>query len=215
MNLSIEPHPLLDPIALSVVFPAPLGDTPTVANLDAWLSLDADAPLQRSDELKAIVRDLLRHGGFKPTGRSKPASEYLVKAVENERLGSINAAVDACNIASLHSGLPISVVDQQRGTSPWRIGLADKGTEYVFNPTGQVINIGGLISLFDAQGPCGGPVKDSQRTKTSDETTHTLFIIWGTLTLPGRSEQTATWLTSLLTDLGATVTRVAPADHPG
>ena len=64
---------------------------------------------------KLLVRNLLRHGGFKPSGRSKPASEYLISAVEKGRLGSINAAVDCCNVASLHSGLPISVVDVGRG----------------------------------------------------------------------------------------------------
>jgi len=93
--------------------------------------------------------------------------------------------------------------------------LAENGSNYVFNPTGQVIDIGGLICLFDATGPCGGPVKDSQRTKTSDATINTLFVIWGTHTLPGRTEQTATWLASLLTVLGAEVTPVVPASHPG
>ena len=82
------------------------------------------------DDIKTQIRDLLRHGGFKPSGRSKPASEYLVSAVQKGRLDTINPAVDCCNVASLHSGLPISVVDIGRGTGPWRIGIAEAGKAF-------------------------------------------------------------------------------------
>ena len=44
---------------------------------------------------------MMRHGGYKPTGRGKPASEYLVKAAGNGKLGAINLAVDSCNVVSL------------------------------------------------------------------------------------------------------------------
>ena len=111
MSITIEPHPLLETIVLSTQWPAPLGEIATLTDLDVWFSSGANPPLTRPDEVKPIVRDLLRFGGFKPTGRSKPASEYLLSALDKGRLGTINAAVDACNVASLHSGLPISVVD--------------------------------------------------------------------------------------------------------
>ena len=61
------------------------------------------------------MRDLLRHSGFKPTGRSKPASEYLIKATEQGALSSINVAMDACNAVSLHIVLPINVVRSLSG----------------------------------------------------------------------------------------------------
>ena len=54
--------------------------------LRGLLSLDADAPLHSSDEVRQAVRDLLRQGGFKPTGRSKPAAEYLVPFRERDIL---------------------------------------------------------------------------------------------------------------------------------
>ena len=218
MYMTIEPHPLLETIILSTEWPAPLGEIATLSDLDVWFSAGANPPLARPDEVKPTIRDLLRFGGFKPTGRSKPASEYLLGALEKERLGSINAAVDACNVASLHSGLPISVVDADLGQAPWKIGLAYKGTSYVFNPTGQVIDIGGLIVLWDALGPCGGPVKDSQRTKTHPETRTTLSVIWGSRDLPGRTSQTADFYGSLIRKLGGEVTEIrqeAPSDHLG
>ena len=65
--------------------------------------LDADAPLSPDDDTRKIVRDVFRHGGYKPTGRGKPASEYLVRAAGEGKLSTINAAVDLCNVVSLHS----------------------------------------------------------------------------------------------------------------
>ena len=86
----------------------------TPPSIIATLRSDAAAPLERNEETRAAVRDMLRHGGYKPTGRGKPASEYLVRAASEGALGSINAAVDVCNGVSLHSGFPISVVDLDR-----------------------------------------------------------------------------------------------------
>jgi DNA/RNA-binding domain of Phe-tRNA-synthetase-like protein len=146
---------------------------------------------------------LLRHDGFKPTGRSKPASEYLLKAVRDNLLSSINLAVDACNVVSLHSGLPISVVDLDRTREPLRVGMAPAGASYVFNSSGQTIDLGGLLCLFDADGPCANAVKDAQRTKTTADTRQTLSLIWGTNVLPNRAAQAATWYRKLLEQQGA------------
>ena len=128
--------------------------------------------------IRKDVRDVLRHGGYKPTGRGKPASEYLVKAAA-KGLRSINLAVDACNVVSLHSGLPISVVDLDRAAAPLSVAIADADASYVFNASGQEIRLGGLLCLHDAEGPCANAVKDSQRTKTHDGTTRTLSLVWG------------------------------------
>ena len=105
--------------------PAPLGPAPEwlVAGLDAA----AVAPVQSDDALRLRVRDMLRVGGFKPTGRSKPASEYLLRAAAEGQLGSINALVDACNVVSLHSGFPMSIVDLDRAAPPFHVGVAQPG----------------------------------------------------------------------------------------
>ena len=215
MNISIEPHPLLDAVLIQAVWPTNLDEVSTLTDLEHWFSPQTPSPLPQEEDIKLKVRNLLRYGGFKPSGRSKPASEYLIGAVEKGRMGSINAAVDCCNVASLHSGLPISVVDIGRGMGPWKLGIAEDGVSYVFNPTGQVIDIGGLIVLHDQSGPCGGPVKDSQRTKTHPETRETLSVIWGTVDLPHRSRQTAEWYTALMKQCGATITPIEPTGRLG
>ena len=203
--LNIAPHPLLDLAAFVTVFPESLGQQTSSSRLLAQLSAEADAPLQSSDEIRRAVRDLLRHGGFKPTGRSKPASEYLLKAATGAALSSINLAVDACNVVSLHSGLPISVADLDKLQPPLQITIADEATSYVFNQSGQTIDIGGLVCLFDAEGACAGPVKDSQRTKTSADTRRTLSLVWGTTALPGRTVETADWYQDILRKHGVEI----------
>jgi DNA/RNA-binding domain of Phe-tRNA-synthetase-like protein len=196
--LTVEPHPLLDLRAFVTVFPAALGNLSSLTELLELLSLDTKTPLKSSDAIRAAVRDLLRHGGFKPTGRSKPASEYLLKAVESSSLSPINVAVDACNVVSLHSGLPISVVDLDLAHGPFRVGIAPPDSSYVFNLSGQTIDVGQLLCLFDNEGPCANAVKDSQRTKTNAETRCTLTLIWGTNRLPGHTAAAEAWYHGLL-----------------
>ncbi len=214
MELSVDPHPLLSASAFVTTWPKTIGQTPTFVDLADRFE-NENAPMVSDDLVKTTVRDLLRVGGFKPTGRNKPASEYLLKARENGRLGNINAAVDACNVASLHSGLPISVVDLDRTEGCLRLGLAAPETRYVFNPSGQEIDVSGLLCLHDVHGPCGGPVKDSQRTKTHPETQRTLSIIWGTTSLAGRTQATEAWYTSLVEELGGEVQLILPAEPSG
>src|SRR5207302_554949 len=206
--LTVDPHPLLDMRAFVTHFPRPLGEMSSPPELQAFLDLNAPAPLHSDDSIRESVRQLLRQAGFKPTGRSKPASEYLLRAVGEGRLGSINVAVDVCNIVSLHSGLPISVVDLDRAQPPFRVGIAPAGTSYVFNASEQVIDVGGLLCLFDADGPCANAVKDAQRTKTGAHTRRTLSLVWGTVALPRRAAQTAKWYRALLERHGASTQAV-------
>lgn len=214
VELAVDEHPLLDLGAIRATFPQPFGELPSPPELLALLSLEAKAPLQREEAIKGAVRDLFRHGGYKPTGRGKPASEYLVKAVGDGRLGTINRAVDVCNVVSLHSGLPISVVDLGRTQGAIRIGLAPPETEYVFNAGGQTIKFVGLVCVSDEVGPCANGVKDSQRTKTSEESREALSLIWGTTALPGRTRATVAWYAQLLREFGAEVELVREGLEP-
>ena len=217
-SLRIDPHPSLRVAAFTTSFAAPLGATATPATVSAALRIDADAPLQRDETLRAAIRDLLRVGGYKPTGRGKPASEYLVRAASEGTLGPINAAVDVCNAVSLHSGFPISVVDLDRATAPFRIAVAPEGASYVFNASGQEIDLGGLLCVFDADGPCANAVRDSHRTKTRDETRATLSVVWGCAGFEPRLEVAERWYRDLLESSGAATSRVpvpATAEHHG
>jgi DNA/RNA-binding domain of Phe-tRNA-synthetase-like protein len=206
--ISVAPHPLLEVAALSATWPQPLAALPTPDWLAALLRPDAaDLPLPPADDhVRAAIRDLLRHGGYKPTGRGKPASEYLVRAASEGTLRPINIAVDAGNAVSLHSGIPLSVVDLDRARPPLSIAIAPAGASYVFNAAGQTIDVEGLLCLADADGPAANAVKDAQRTKTTPETTRTLTVLWGAKALGDRTARAAAWSRTLLERLGATVT---------
>ena len=209
VRLTVDAHPALRLAAFVTDFPAPLGELPTPPDVLALLAADASAPLARDETVRAAVRDLLRHGGYKPTGRGKPASEYLVKAAAEGTLGPINAAVDACNAASLHSGFPISVVDVDRARAPFHVGVAPAGASYVFNASGQEIDLAGLLCLFDADGPCANAVRDAQRTKTQGATRRTLSLVWGCAGFEARLAETVRWYREMLGATGATTADVA------
>lgn len=202
-NVQIAPHPLLELATFRAELAAPLGQTPSPEWLKDLLRLDAEAPVKRDEATRQAVRDLLRHGGYKPTGRGKPASEYLVRAAEEGSLSTINAVVDACNAASLHSGLPISVVDLELTAPPLSVDIGAPEARYVFNASGHEIDVEGLLCLHDANGPCANAVKDSQRTKTRPETTRVLVLVWGTSAASGQAATTAAWYREMLTRLGA------------
>ena len=205
MKIEVHPHSQLQLRCFVTEFSDAIENLTTPASVLGLFSLDVDAPFESSDAIRKTTRDMLRVCGFKPTGRSKPAAEYLIKAVEKRMLSAINVPVDICNAVSLHSGIPISVVDCDLLTEPLRVGPAEKETRYVFNASGQEMDIGGLLCLWDAKGPCANAVKDSQRTKTNPQTKRVLTLMWGTQDLAQRVQQVETWYRSLLEPFGALV----------
>ncbi len=201
----MESHPLLRPAAFTTTFPRTLGELATPGWILDLLSLESDAPIHRDEALRMRVRDMLRHWGHKPAGRGKPASEYLVRAVDRGELGSINLAVDVCNVVSLHSGFPIALADLDRARPPFRVAPGPEDGSYVFNASGQEMSLKGLICLYDAEGPCGNPVKDAQRIKTGEDTTWTLTVVWGAEGFEEQRDQAVGWYRELLEEAGAIV----------
>lgn len=208
MEIRSADHPSLRVRAFATTFSRGLDALPTPAAIRALLAADAASPFAPDEALRTGVRDMLRHGGYKPTGRGKPASEYLVKAAAAGALDPINLAADACNAASLHGGFPISVIDLDRANPPFAIAIAPAGTRYVFNRAGQEIDVSGLVCLADADGPCANAVKDAQRTKTDGTTRDVLVVVWGTRELPGRAAAARDWFVELLQAVGAGTSRV-------
>lgn len=203
MQLLVEDHPSLLVRAFVARFASTLAElnAPQVSALlqaEAWSELSAP-----DDSVRAAIRDALRQRGFKPTGRAKPSSEYLLRARGDGSLRPINAAVDTCNAVSLHSGLPISVVDLELLRPPLSIRTASAGESYVFNPTGQTIDLAGLPCLYDADGPSANAVKDAQRTKTSATTRATLSVVWGSRQLQACTDAAVAAYRTLLSELGA------------
>lgn len=214
LSIAVEDVLALELHAVRLQLPAGLGSQPSPGWLVALLAptpVDAvSLPSPPPAGLRDAVRDMLRGHGYKPTGRGKPSSEYLVGAAADGRLASIHAVVDLGNAVSLHSGLPISVVDLGRAAPPFVVRRPAAGSSYVFNRGGQEIDIGGLVCLWDASGPCANAVKDSQRTKTDAATQAVLVLVWAPRAAFGEhTRATVDWLGTLAERLGATVSRCA------
>jgi len=145
--------------------------------------------LEEEDSWRRSVRDILRNGRYKPTGRGKPASEYLLRTSSEEIFPRINAPVDICNYISLSSLMPVSIWDiDKSGTRSFVLRLGDEHESYVFNNHGQSIGledlvVGCVLDRDDTMGvPLVNPVKDSVRTKTSDESRNVAAIVYSPMT---------------------------------
>jgi DNA/RNA-binding domain of Phe-tRNA-synthetase-like protein len=145
------------------------------------------------ESIRAAIRDLLRRGGFKPTGRSKPASEYLAKAATNDAFPLINNLVDINNLVSLRTGWPCSILDRDLacplGSEALELRYGRKEEQFVFNSAGQSIDVGGLICVTRIGGePIANAVKDSMATKTRDSTSRLLFVTYTSRRVASESE---------------------------
>ena len=159
----------------------------------------ADSP--DSTGRKSAVRDMLRHGTYKPTGRGKPASEYLLKAAEGA-FPIINNLVEINNLVSLEQLLPISLVDLGRaGCAAFVVRWGREGESYVFNPSGQVLELRDLLLVSKMPGdePCASPIKDRQATKTHDGTREVLGVLYAPLALRQAASEGALRMAELLT----------------
>lgn len=140
---------------------------------------------------RVAARDILRNGSYKPTGRGKPASEYLLRAASQQEhaFPRINAPVDICNYLSLRYVVPISLWDLDRAASDQYVfRLGREGEGFAFNHAGQRIDMKDLLcgcrvagndpdALPDGE-PIVNPVRDSMATKTTPETTRVAACVY-------------------------------------
>jgi DNA/RNA-binding domain of Phe-tRNA-synthetase-like protein len=158
---------------------------------DSALREHCDATVRRvlaagadgGDARRAAVRQLLRHGGFKPSGRNKPAQEYLLRAATQEgRLPAISNVVDVINAVSLSSGLPISLLSLDRVGANILIRYGRPEERFVFNQAGQQLDVRGLLCLCaverESSRPVGSPVKDSMAGKVDQQDRNLLACIY-------------------------------------
>jgi DNA/RNA-binding domain of Phe-tRNA-synthetase-like protein len=177
------------PIRLGIALLEGIRVQPAPETLRAVIEAEAAAILAAGAEFDEAtvkgVRQMLRTKAFKPTGRNRPASEYLMRDLAaSGEFRFINAVVDVNNILSLRHGLPISVLDASEFAGRPVIRHGAEGESYVFNPAGQELSLHGLITVADetAAGestPLGTPIKDSQRGKLAAESTDALAVCYG------------------------------------
>lgn len=151
-------------------------------NLNIIKEIEKDIDkIVKEEEKRKIVRDMLRFGKYKPSGRGKPASEYLYEIFKKRQFPLINNFVDCLNLVSLKSLLPISLIDVDKaGSERFLLRRGKSGESYIFNNSGQVLNLEDLllISTFEKDEPIATPVKDSQKTKIDFSTKNLIAVIY-------------------------------------
>jgi len=162
-----------------------------------------------SPDRKAAVRNMLRFGSYKPAGRSKPSSEYLLAAALENDFPLVNGPVDVNNAVSLEWGYPASIFDMDLCGTELLLRRGAEGESYIFNPSGQIIDLKDLLCVCRKEGavwtPCGNPVKDAMATKTRESTRNVVAVIYAPLSetaaeLEAAAKQFAAFL---LADCGA------------
>jgi DNA/RNA-binding domain of Phe-tRNA-synthetase-like protein len=170
-------------VALGVVVARGVAVAPASPALEAALAAAEAEAVARVDTepVTRAVRELLRHGRYRPTGRGKPASEYLLGAAREGRFPRINNLVDVCNLVSLASLLPISLVDLDRAdVTGFAVRRGRAGEAYVFNGAGQTIELEDLllVARLPDDAPTANPVKDSLATKLDERATAVLAVLY-------------------------------------
>lgn len=165
------------------VAPSPPALLDELSQIESALRAD---PARFSETTRTAIRDVLRRGGYKPTGRGKPASEFLLGQALGEGVARINGLVDLNNLVSLRHAHPISVFDATLLGPDTAVRFGRAGESYVFNASGQSMDIAGLPVV--CRGPereaVGNAVKDSMLCKVHAETRHVLFVVYGSRSLP-------------------------------
>jgi DNA/RNA-binding domain of Phe-tRNA-synthetase-like protein len=129
----------------------------------------------------AAIRAMLRKGGFRPSGRNRPAQEYLGNvAASSAGLQSICNIVDVNNTFSLKHRLPASIFDVDCVGQELIVREGRPGERYVFNASGQALRLKGLLCLCAGDGSAiASPVKDAFAAHVTEKTTAVIAGVYG------------------------------------
>jgi DNA/RNA-binding domain of Phe-tRNA-synthetase-like protein len=189
IDASLQPSPLIAGLVWAEEIERPFAtDRPPDFLTEAVLEARRAGEEYVSAGMRASVRKMLRYGKYHPSGRGKPASEFLLRVALQNEFPLVNAPVDVNNVISLASGLPASIFDSDVSGTHLLIRRGHPGEAYLFNTSGQSIDLQDLVVVCRKnQGnwePCGNPVKDSVATKISRGTKDVIAVIYAPVDQP-------------------------------
>lgn len=135
-----------------------------------------------------IYRDFFWDIGIDPT-KTRPAAEALVRRVlQGNDLPRINTLVDAYNLASLKSGIPLAAFDYQSLEGGLTMRFAREGEEFLGIGMDESVELeGGEIVISDSEKLIAiYPYRDSEKTKITTSTDDILLMVCGA---PGVKEE--------------------------
>ena len=175
---------------------------------DLFLKIKSKYSLEmlKNDPIVRAYRDFYWRIGIDPT-KVRPSSEALVRRVLKGRFPRINPLVDAGNIASVLTLVPIGMYDLRKANPPFRIVISSGGE--VFKPIGGAEEKlrEGVPILIDSRGTVMHvyPHRDSVETMINEETRDVFIIGAGVPKVPTTLVKNAVGIVvKLLKKLGCT-----------
>jgi len=172
-----------------------------IAALKQELHFDLES--LKDDPIVRAYRDFYWRIGIDPT-KTRPASEALLRRfLKNQSLPKINNVVDAGNIASLKTLVPLGLYDTNNISGKLTLRFAKNG-ELFTDITGKTETLqGNEIVLADNSGILHlFPHRDSQRTMINANTKRILIIGCGVPSVPrSRVDAAAETVVSILSEL--------------
>jgi DNA/RNA-binding domain of Phe-tRNA-synthetase-like protein len=154
----------------------------TPAALDAKLH-GAEGKIATLPEPRAVLESaaiVATRAGYKALGKDPAryrgsAEALLRRVIAGKGLPRINAVVDAINLASVESRLPIGLYDlaQVSGDITFRAGRTGESYKGIGKYD---LNLEGMPLFADAVGPHGSATSDSERTMVTAATTSVIAI---------------------------------------
>ncbi|MCL4436044.1 MAG: phenylalanine--tRNA ligase beta subunit-related protein [Thaumarchaeota archaeon] len=131
--------------------------------------------------LFSVYRDFFWGIGIDPT-KTRPASEALIRRVlAGKPIPQINTLVDAYNLASIKTGIPLAAFDADTVTGELQARFAQPDEEFSGIGMDKPVNLkGGEIVLTDDEKLVAiYPHRDSDKTKVQESTRNILLLTCG------------------------------------
>lgn len=129
----------------------------------------------QDDPLIQRGRSLYRAIGIDPT-RVRPSSEALLRRLrKGDAFPRHSPLVDACNLASLATGLPHGAYDATCVEGDIVVRLGGEGEEYE-GVRKDVVHLQGRFCLADERSAFGNPSADSKRTAITADTRDVVLV---------------------------------------
>jgi DNA/RNA-binding domain of Phe-tRNA-synthetase-like protein len=141
----------------------------------------------KDNEIVRAYRDFYWKLDIDPT-KTRPSGEALLRRVlHGDKLPTISTVVDAYNLASMKTIVPISGFDKEKLTPPFIIRFAENGEAFTgIGMTKPLTLTGNMLVLADQkQVLCIYPYRDSDFTKITEKTRNVLVVAYGA---PGIAE---------------------------
>jgi len=145
------------------------------ARQEEVLRLPDPAAVLASPQIRT-TREAYKVLGKDPARYRGSAEALLRRIIAGKGLPKINAVVDAINLLSVESRLPVCLFDLARvsGEITFRPGRAGETYKGIGKYS---LNLEGLPVFSDALGPFGSPTSDSERTMVTADTQHILLVV--------------------------------------